>query len=275
VNLYDHTGLGRPLDLRLPSNRIAVLLPSLAGAVTFAVLFGSSGAVDLFAAGRAGVGVFLAWAVARELDPDRPRSATIAALLAGLGLLLGLPAPGVAAVVLLAARVLVGTVGSSLRPADLAVLLGAAAYAGTRPEAWPAGVLLAVAVVVARAPRGALAFGAMASAGAVAAALSGALPTAGMSVTGGLVAVAAVLATTAATPVHHVAARTDVGRRSIDPRRVTAARIGAGLAVVAGAILSGDGAALVPVAAALAGAALVPTRRQPVGRRRTSVTTAV
>lgn len=85
--LYRWTSLFRAYDLRLTSNRVILLLSAAGGALGFAL--GLVGSPDVWPAfGRAAVGVvtpFAAAAVAKELDPDHPLSAVLAAAL-------GLPA---------------------------------------------------------------------------------------------------------------------------------------------------------------------------------------
>ena len=61
----------------------------------------------------AGGGTFLGWAIARELDPDRPWSAGVAAVLAFVVSFIGDPMLAVAGVALLASRIAVrSTVGA-------------------------------------------------------------------------------------------------------------------------------------------------------------------
>lgn len=82
--LYRWTSLFRAYDLRLTSNRVILLLSAAGGALGFAL--GLVGSPDVWPAfGRAAVGVvtpFAAAAVAKELDPDHPLSAVLAAALA-------------------------------------------------------------------------------------------------------------------------------------------------------------------------------------------------
>ncbi|WP_135229309.1 hypothetical protein [Deinococcus fonticola] len=72
------TALGRVIDLKYPSNRWAVL--GSLGAAAAARAAGCSWAGSL----RVGLAGFAAWALARELDPDAPRSANLALPLAAL-----------------------------------------------------------------------------------------------------------------------------------------------------------------------------------------------
>lgn len=259
MNPYARTGIGRPIDLGLVSNRIAVIGAILGTAGALIVQWARGDALNLFAAGAVGIGVFLAWAIARELDPDHPSSATIALVLAGAAIVLGPPAAAIAAVILMSARVTAGTVGSRLRPADIVVLGLAAAYAGTRPEAWGAALFLVAAIFVARPPRSSLIATVFAIASVAGAVISGATPTLGAPSTTALgLVVATVVATVVAVPVRRVATRTDAGRATIDPTRVTLARVGTAFSIVGGSVLMADGAvALTPAIAAIAGVAAV------------------
>jgi hypothetical protein len=66
------TGLNRAMNLSLPSNRYAVSAPLVVGLMSRML-----GATRLEALGSAGL-TFFTWSLARELDPDRPRTATLA-----------------------------------------------------------------------------------------------------------------------------------------------------------------------------------------------------
>ncbi|MFD1730278.1 hypothetical protein ACFSC4_02835 [Deinococcus malanensis] len=120
---------GPPLDLRYPSNRYAAG-GALAAAVT-ARLLGGSWADALGVGGAA----FLAWATARELDPDHPETATVALPVAAAAAWMGgpgNPVPGLAA--LSAVRVMAGTVGRDPTTVDLAALAGQAGLAAATGE---------------------------------------------------------------------------------------------------------------------------------------------
>lgn len=71
LNLYDHTRLARSLSWRYPSHRFAFIASAFAGSLSFIIGFVSDDRMDVVEAFLVGIGVFLAWACARELDPDR------------------------------------------------------------------------------------------------------------------------------------------------------------------------------------------------------------
>ena len=223
----------------------------------------TSGKIDLLATASTAIGVFLAWAIARELDPDHPGTASIAMVAATIFALLGPPATAVVGVLLIAIRILVGTVGVPLRPGDLLVLIAAAGYAGSRPEGWAAAGALVIAAAVAHRRRHrwlpttlggvALTMAVVVSPGA-SIGLAAPLPVA-------LIAFAVVGAAVVGRPAA-VASTTDVAGQPISADRVTAGRATAALVVIATGLLGVAAAALAPVFAALAGVTL----RRPCGR---------
>jgi hypothetical protein len=135
----DITGLGRSFDHRLHSNRIALG----GGVVAFAVLLVVSIGVDDesivdagVASAFAAVGVFLGWAMARELDPDLPSAATWAmALTLGIAVFVA-PSALVTGVVLVGTRVVAGTVGATVKVGDVVVLGGIGFLAASMPVLW-------------------------------------------------------------------------------------------------------------------------------------------
>ena len=253
------TGIGRPLDPRLASNRIAVAGGFVGTLLAVIVQWVNDESISPFAAGAVGVGVFLAWAIARELDPDHPTSATITVAIAAGAVVLGPFATGVVAVVMLGARVMAGTVGARLRPADVVVLGLAAGYAGTRPEAWGAAAFLIASVLVARPPHAGAIAAAFALSAFVGAVLTGATPDPGASTPLAIALIAVTVAATAISfPAGRITSHTDSGRTTIDATRVSMARVGVASAIVAGSVLGADGAqALAPAIAALVGVAII------------------
>ena len=129
----------RPLDPQQFTDRLALFALFGFGAAGF-ILGGWAEGV------RAGLAAYLSWALCREIDPDHPVSANLAAL-AGGALALALEThAGVLFVMLLVVKVLVG--GSGLSPAGweaAALGLGAVVFAGTL-NGWWAGMAMAVAL---------------------------------------------------------------------------------------------------------------------------------
>jgi hypothetical protein len=137
------THVGRSIDLGRGSNVFAILAP-LGGAL---VVYGLD-TNDLRRAVSTGLATFAGWAIARELDPDRPRSAVLAAIAAPVAaLVVGTPAPAPLFVVMVTLRILVRSTGLPPKTTDLAVLVVAAVAVGDTPWGWAAGILLAFAMV--------------------------------------------------------------------------------------------------------------------------------
>lgn len=147
VQMHEMTGLGRPIDPKLRSNRVAVAGSVLAGTIYILSMWLGQEVPDFVGAVSVAMGVFLSWALVREIDPDNNGAAYLAMAGAGIVGILSPPAALVAGVLLLTTRILSGSVGSGLRSPDLLVLVAAAAYAGTQPVAWPIAGLLVFAVI--------------------------------------------------------------------------------------------------------------------------------
>jgi hypothetical protein len=248
------SGITRGFDLSHLSNRFILLatpgLGVVAGLVTLALGDGwPAGFRNGLAAGGA---AFLAWAVTRELHPDHPGIAAIAALLAPLGILRTGPDLLAAAVVLLGARVVAGTTGRVLRWFDVALFVVVAG-----PVAWRAsgpGVLsttaIALAIVLARQERRRRETAVTVALLAGLAVYSWTRFEPAFEFDPWFIA-PAVLGLVALVGPGRVAVGTDRAGGVVSPNRVRAARAFAWIAA-AGAALALDPAALAPVWAALA-----------------------
>jgi hypothetical protein len=132
MDLQRVSGVARPLDTAYPSN-VAILAATAAvllGAWPIIALAGAGWFEALGSAAVAGLAVFLAWALARELDPDQERAAFAgAALTLPAMLLLGLPDLLGLFVVLLAIRVLNRTTGVAATSLDVVALLALGLWA--------------------------------------------------------------------------------------------------------------------------------------------------
>jgi hypothetical protein len=138
--LFRITHLGRGFDARLPATKFAFAATFLAGATAagIALAAGYGWAPALWEAFIAGASAFMGWALTRELDPDLQWTSMVAAALAGIagaafvsgwgGNLVANPSVGLTAVVVIAARIQVGTVGLEPMLRD-AVVVGAVAAA--------------------------------------------------------------------------------------------------------------------------------------------------
>lgn len=144
MRLKDYTHLGRLLDpRRYPTHRVAI---GIAGAATVTAFLVERS--DVWGALSVGLSTFAAWALSRELDPDRPASATVAAVLAGGAvILIGVPSPGPLFAALMTARILLRSTGLPPKPVDLAGVTGLGVVVAGTPWGWAAGILLAFAMV--------------------------------------------------------------------------------------------------------------------------------
>jgi len=267
MNLRHLSGLARPLELDYPTNRWigALALAVLAFGWLFRGLVSGAWLASGAWAGLAALAVFLAWALCRELDPDRERVAFLAAALALIGLAVtGLPDIAGLFALLLAVRVLNRTTGIPATPLD-ALLLFALAFWLAFEGAW-LYLLLAVAALVLDgllAPRSLLRVGTGLAAGVL---VGGALAAVGAEAQapepqGLAILLAVVLAAVFAIAIRAVAGnetKADVTGERLSPARVRAGQLLA-LAAGFGLVLwrGGDGLAeQMPLWAAMAAAGI-------------------
>lgn len=263
---YRITRLVRPFDLRKTSNRISVIGPVVVGLGSLGVDIASGNSPQFLEAVWASVTAFLAWATARELDPDRPHTATFAMGLAALAAIAGLweiPLL-ISAAALLGLRVLAGTVGGDLKPVDLTVFVGLGVFAGTRIEGWVVVLLLVLGLLDSRPPGYLFALPTMLIGSALAGYLAGVgLPGGPISDEVYLWALVTIAAIPLAIRVTRIRSRTDIFDHPIRWPNVRAARVMAGFVVIGGLLASSanDVVLLVPVLAALVATALTRTFR--------------
>jgi hypothetical protein len=142
------SGIGRIIDFRYPSNRFAVAAMFGAGLIAgVAALLGGEDLLDAALHGvAAGGATFLAWTVGREVDPDRPWTAGVAAIGAGLLVIGGRPSLGQTAVLMLAARILTRSTGLELTWIDRGVVIVGSGYVASTAGGFP--IVLVVAVML-------------------------------------------------------------------------------------------------------------------------------
>lgn len=144
------TSTARSLDLRLPTHRFWLVAAGTGGLVTLAIDLARDLPVRqvLLNGAKAGLVVFLAWAIAREIDPDEARTANLAAVLA-IGVI-GWLRPGdilPAVLILLAARLTLRSTGYPPTVFDYFPILPAwVFFAAASVAGWMAGLTLAFAV---------------------------------------------------------------------------------------------------------------------------------
>jgi hypothetical protein len=146
------SAVGRPLDPAYPSNLFVLVAAPAAGAAWLVWKMATEGdwSEAFLRAFTAGGATFLAWTVARELDPDRPWTAGVAAVAAAAIVGAGPPSLLVAAAVMLAARIAARTTGLAPRTADLVPMALLAAGVGATDGGFMAGVALGGVLVADR-----------------------------------------------------------------------------------------------------------------------------
>lgn len=190
----------------------------------------------------AGGAVFIAWASAREYDPDHPMTAGLATVIVLPLLVLGKPSLASAGATLVALRIAVRTTGASPTWIDGLVGIPAAAYLGTQPETWPSlgALVLALATDPFNEPRGnqrgLLLAGLLAVAGTVGAVLGADLldwtqPTIPEWIVTAAVGGAAFISIV---DLRHPVSVTDLHRQPLSPSRLRFARLVTMLVLVAG-----------------------------------------
>ena len=141
------SSIARPIDPNYPTNRaiLILMLFVIFASASFQVLSGIPPVQALIPGIRTGIYVFLAWALARELDPDNGLSAFAAAFLACVGLLY-FPVPGMLplALFLLLARILNRSTGLPAKSFDSVVILLLSSWV-TLQENWIFGAIAAAA----------------------------------------------------------------------------------------------------------------------------------
>lgn len=245
------THLGRPIDLRHRSNRHALAVGAAALGAVLAVHLGRTGVSSAAARAAviAGIGSFLAWAIGRELDPDRSRTALIGAIASiATTLWLGEPSLSLLAAGLLTARVLLRPSGRAPRLIDLAGLIALGAYLGTQPGGWGAGLVLAFAVARDRQLPGETAAWSRTTAALIAAFVTGVtIRTAELvwmspSIGGWLVIAVGILASVATPPDKLLSTRADYSESTLEPRRLASARRVTVVGLLAAGVVAGQAA---------------------------------
>ncbi len=115
----------------------------MAAGVVYA-MFSVAADRSLSDSGIVAVVVFLAWAVGRELDPDRPHVGAWAMPVAFTAVVYDLPSALLTAAALIAIRVVAGTTGGAVTWVDLAILALLGFIAGSDPVVWIVGLTLAI-----------------------------------------------------------------------------------------------------------------------------------
>ncbi len=195
--------------------------------------------------------MFVAWAIARELDPDNNMAAAVAMVPAAVFSALARPSLLAGAGMLLAVRLTSGTVGLPRRGIDTALLVALGAVLGSNGKATVVVPALMVAVVIydnAR-PSSILVAGAIGGAALVPYLIGGlgqSLDSPGLAATASVLLIGAAVAITL--PVGQIRSRTDTGRLRIIGWRVAVSRIMAGTTITIAVVLGGQIGGFAPVA---------------------------
>ncbi len=139
--------LARSIDLSYPTNRAIVIITLIffLGASSLQFILERDVFSALYSGLKAGASVFLAWAFARELDPDNELSAFFAAFLGCMGFLL-FPSPFLLALLLglLQIRILNRSIGLPSKISDSLAVLLLSGWISLQ-EDWIFGLLTALA----------------------------------------------------------------------------------------------------------------------------------
>ncbi len=133
------SGLGRSIEPKLRSHRVA-----FTGALTSGVLYAGIAAIDdrpISDALIAALVVFIAWAIGRELDPDRPNTGAWGMPFAFAALVYDMPSALAAAIALMGLRVVAGTIGARVTWLDVGVLALLGFGSGSEQVLWIVGLV--------------------------------------------------------------------------------------------------------------------------------------
>lgn len=138
----------RWFDFQLPSNRFVIGASSLAalGFTVYRIGQGDTVGAAVSRGLEAGFSVLLSWALARELDPDRPASAVAAGIAGFVIFLTGPTNLGAVTALLFAVRLVARTPGVPPTNLDLVWLPGLAGYSARSTGGFLAGLALALAL---------------------------------------------------------------------------------------------------------------------------------
>jgi hypothetical protein len=259
MKLADITRMARSADPKYPAVRNALIGSVLAGFAALGFDVVNQNNLDFLRVGSVGVAAYLGWAIAREIDPDHQTTALIAlAGSASLAIWL-LPYLLLSAVTLAALRLLVGTVaGGGPTRLDLVVMVALAAYSGWWVDGWFIAVIIVVGILVSTGREGvAWALAATACAVGVSWWSDAVIHPGDESLRFAAYPVLLVLVVLLALPISPKST-TDIGKQPLDPARLRAGRVLAGMAVIS-ALFASDVYGLTnlgPLTAAVVAAAL-------------------
>ncbi|WP_292463480.1 hypothetical protein [Methanolobus sp.] len=141
------SSLSRPLDMDYPDNRLIVILCTMVfiASTIFRMLSGDNFFPGIIWSGRAALSVFFAWALTKEIDPDHPESAIIAAFIGISGLFLfNYPSLLIALFLLFLFRMVNRTVGVPLTLYDSILIVVTGIYLVYTGK-WIYGIMMSIA----------------------------------------------------------------------------------------------------------------------------------
>lgn len=253
------SAFGRPIDWRYASNRFAIAVWAVSMVVFLAMAWWGD-RFSYLGAVAASVGVFLAWAIGRELDPAHTSVAGVASVGAIGVVFLGAPAALVVFGALLAVRAIAGTTGRTLRWGDLVGLAAAGFASGGAVWSWSIAILL-FAWLKAGADVGRRRWWGMGALGVgfVAGWYFGDLDPIVFAPETGFLAVGVLGITLMSLVKVSSPGRTDAGKRDISVAHIRLARAAAGVVCLAAVVLGGSVALIQvgPLVCALAATAVI------------------
>jgi hypothetical protein len=141
------SSLSRSLDMDYPDNRLIVYLCAVVfiSSAIFWILSGDNFLPGIIWSGRAALSVFFAWALTKEIDPDHPESAIIAAGIGVSGLFLSdYPSLLIALLLVFLFRMVNRTVGVSLTLSDSIMIVITGIYLIYTGK-WMYGIMMSIA----------------------------------------------------------------------------------------------------------------------------------
>ncbi len=131
MNIYEFSGIARPIDFKYPTNKLIAILSAMAlvGGFILGLVHGLVLGKSVLLGLQFAATVFLTWAFAREIDPQEPYSAFVAVGIISIGFVWGIrPDLLSIAVVMGAARILICSCGRQPVIPDALIILGGAAW---------------------------------------------------------------------------------------------------------------------------------------------------
>ncbi len=131
MNIYELSGIARPIDFKYPTNKLIAILSGLAiiGGLVLGLVHSLVVGKALLLGLQFAATVFLAWAFAREVDPHQPWSAFVVVAIVAMGFVWGIrPDLLIIAVSMGAARILICSCGRQPVIPDALIVLGGAAW---------------------------------------------------------------------------------------------------------------------------------------------------